>query len=137
MRQSSIQYVMFCYNGSMKYLKQFLIILAISAAGEVIRYFVPLPIPASIYGVLMMLVLLISGIVKLEDVRECAEFLIAIMAVMFIPAAAGLIDSYASLKPVLLPALLIIIISTVLTAAVSGKTAQWLIVKKEGGRKDE
>ena len=121
----------------MKYLKQFLIILAVSAAGEVIRYFVPLPIPASIYGVLLMLGLLISGILKLEDVRECAEFLIAIMAVMFIPAAVGLIDSYASLKPVLLPALLIIVASTILTGAISGKTAQWLIAGKEGGGKDE
>lgn len=40
----------------MKYLKQFLIILAISMIGEILKYLLPLPVPASIYGMLILFV---------------------------------------------------------------------------------
>ena len=39
----------------MRYLKQFTIILTISLLGEVLHYITPLPVPASIYGLLLML----------------------------------------------------------------------------------
>ncbi|MDQ9840279.1 CidA/LrgA family protein, partial [Acinetobacter baumannii] len=73
----------------MKYVKQFLIILLISAMGEGLYAILPLPIPASVYGVILMLAALISGILKLEQVKETADFLIEIMPVMFIPAGVG------------------------------------------------
>ena len=38
----------------MKYLKQFLIILAISLIGEILKVLLPLPIPASIYGMVII-----------------------------------------------------------------------------------
>lgn len=63
----------------MKYMKQFGIILGVTCAGEIIKYFVPLPVPGSIYGLLLMLIFLMSGIIKLEQVKETAEFLIEIM----------------------------------------------------------
>ena len=73
----------------MKYLKQFFIILAVSFAGEVLKYIIPLPIPASIYGLVIMLFLLGTKILSLECVRETGLFLVEIMPVMFIPAAVG------------------------------------------------
>ena len=65
----------------MKYLKQLLIILAISFVGEALKYFLPLPIPASIYGMVLLFILLLTGVVKLDDVQDVGKFLIEIMPV--------------------------------------------------------
>ena len=73
----------------MKFLRQFMIILLLSFLGEVLKMFIPLPIPASVYGLVLMLLCLVTGILKTSQVKEAAFFLIEIMPVMFIPAAAG------------------------------------------------
>ena len=74
----------------MKYVRQFWIILLISAMGEGLHVLIPLPVPASVYGLVIMLSALGTHIIKLEQVKEAAEFLIEIMPVMFIPAGVGL-----------------------------------------------
>ena len=71
----------------MKFLRQFMIILLLSFLGEVLKMFIPLPIPASVYGLVLMLLCLVTGILKTSQVKEAAFFLIEIMPVMFIPAA--------------------------------------------------
>ena len=60
----------------------------------------PLPVPASIYGVLLMLLALCTRVIPLESVRETGRFLIEIMPLMFIPAAAGLIESWDKVSPI-------------------------------------
>lgn len=82
----------------MKYVKQFLIIIGISLAGEILKYILPLPIPASIYGMAILFIALLAGIIKLKDVRETGKFLIEIMPLMFIPAGVGLMSSWGSVK---------------------------------------
>ena len=86
----------------MKYLQQFGIILAVSFVGELLNYAIPLSIPASIYGLVLMFVCLCMKWIKLEDVKETAVFLIEIMPLMFIPAAVGLITSWNIIRPKLL-----------------------------------
>lgn len=115
----------------MKYLKQFGIILGISFAGEILNRVIPFPIPASIYGIIIMFILLATHIVKLESVKDTADFLIAIMPVMFIPAAAGIINSWSIIKPSLLAYLIITVVSTVVVMAVSGLTTQLVIKLNE------
>jgi holin-like protein len=107
-------------------MKQFSIILAVTCVGEILKYFIPLPIPASIYGLVLMLVLLISGLVKLEDVNDVATFLIEIMPMMFIPAGVGLMTAWSKLRPVLLPVLFITFATTVLVMFVTGKVTDAL-----------
>ena len=96
----------------MQYMRQFGIILGVTCIGELIKYFVPLPIPGSIYGLVMMLVLLMTGIVKLHQVKDVAEFLIEIMPLMFIPAGVGLLTSWKQLQGILVPVLVITVVST-------------------------
>ena len=69
----------------MKFLIQFMIIIAFSFLGELLHYFLPLPIPASIYGIVLLFVALELKWVKVKDIRETSSFLIAVMPVMFIP----------------------------------------------------
>ena len=115
----------------MKFLRQFMIILLLSFLGEVLKMFIPLPIPASVYGLVLMLLCLVTGILKTSQVREAAFFLIEIMPVMFIPAAAGLIDSWKVLQPLLLPILVITVVITIFVMVVTGKIAQ-MIAQKRG-----
>ena len=115
----------------MKFLRQFMIILLLSFLGEVLKMFIPLPIPASGYGLLLMLVCLMTGVLKTSQVKDAAFFLIEIMPVMFIPAAAGLIDSWKVLQPLLLPILVITVVITVFVMVVTGKIAQ-MIAQKRG-----
>lgn len=105
----------------MKFLRQFMIILLLSFLGEVLKMFIPLPIPASVYGLVLMLLCLVTGILKTSQVKEAAFFLIEIMPVMFIPAAAGLIDSWKVLQPLLLPILVITVVITIFVMVVTGK----------------
>jgi len=74
----------------MKFLIQFLIIIAFSFAGELLHFLLPLPIPASIYGIILLFGALELKWIKVKDIRETSSFLIAVMPVMFIPAAVGL-----------------------------------------------
>lgn len=116
----------------MKYFRQFFLILAISFAGEILHMVLPLPVPASIYGLVLMLLALVTGIVKVEQVKDTAIFLIEIMPVMFIPAGVGLMVSWNVLKPLLIPVGIITFVSFVAVAVATGKTAQWMIKKDEG-----
>ena len=115
----------------MKFLRQFMIILLLSFLGEVLKMFIPLPIPASVYGLVLMLVCLMTGVLKTSQVKDAAFFLIEIMPVMFIPAAAGLIDSWKVLQPLLLPILVITVVITVFVMVLTGKVAQ-MIAQKRG-----
>lgn len=115
----------------MKFLRQFMIILLLSFLGEVLKMFIPLPIPASVYGLVLMLVCLMTGVLKTSQVKDAAFFLIEIMPVMFIPAAVGLIDSWKVLQPLLLPILVITVVITVFVMVITGKVAQ-MIAQKRG-----
>lgn len=125
----------------MKYLKQFLIILVISYAVELLKYVLPLPIPASIYGMVILLVGLLTGLIALDAVKDVGKFLIEIMPVMFIPAGVGLMSSWGTLKPLLLPVSIITVVTIVTVMAATGKVSQWVIRKgksdKEENEKDE
>ena len=113
----------------MKFLRQFMIILLLSFLGEVLKMFIPLPIPASVYGLVLMVVCLMTGVLKTSQVKDAAFFLIEIMPVMFIPAAAGLIDSWGILQPVIISLGIITVVTTVFVMVVTGLVTQGIIRK--------
>lgn len=119
----------------MKTLRQFAVILLISFAGELLRQFIPLPIPASVYGLVLMLICLCSGLIKVNDIKETSMFLIEIMSVMFIPAAVGLTDSWQALKPIIWPVILTILFTTVLVMVITGRVTQHVIQNEKGAQK--
>ena len=111
----------------MKHLFRLSIILFISLIGEILHAIIPLPVPAGIYGMILMFVSLCTGIVRMESVRTVGMFLIEIMPVMFIPAAVGLLDSWDALKSMLLPCCIALVPVTLIVMAVSGRTTQALV----------
>lgn len=123
----------------MKLLYQFGVILAVTFVGELLYALLPLPIPASIYGLIVMLICLGTKVVKLSQVKIAADFLIDIMPPMFIPAAVGLIVVWGDLKEILIPVVVITCLSTVIVMVCTGKVTQTSIRRKQktGEMKDE
>lgn len=108
----------------MKYLKQFGIILLISFIGEILHELLPLPVPASIYGIVLLFLCLEFKVIPVSSVKEASGFLIEIMPIMFIPAAVGLIDSWQTIREALVSYAVITAVSTVAVMAVSGRAVQ-------------
>ena len=121
----------------MKYLRQLLIILGITFVGEVLNYALPLPIPASIYGLALMLILLCTGVLKVSSIKETSQFLLDVMPLMFIPAAAGVVREWGVIKPILIPTIIMITLVTVIVMAVTGLVTQYLInIRRKGEEKN-
>ena len=104
----------------MKYVKQTCIITGMTLAGEILGSVLPLPVPAGVYGLFLMLAALISGAVKLESVEGTGNFLLDTMSLMFIPSMVGVVECLEELRAVLVPFLLIILVSTVVVMCVTG-----------------
>ena len=120
----------------MKYVKEFGIILIVSLVGELLNYFLPLPVPASIYGLVLMLALLMTGALKLDAVEDAGKFMIEIMPVMFIPAGVGLMASWDVIQANLVAYLIIAAVTTIVVMAVSGLVTQAVLKKgKKGAEK--
>lgn len=119
----------------MKYIKQVLIILLISFIGELLNYFIPIPVPGSIYGMILMFILLCTGVVKLHQIKNVGNFLIDIMPMLFIPSAVGIMAQLDSLKSIWIEIIIITIATTIIVMTVTGLTTQTIIRMKK--RKEE
>ena len=115
----------------MKFFKQFGWIMFVTCLGEILKYLLPFPIPASIYGLILMMIFLMTGLIKLDRVHQAGTFLIEIMALMFIPAAVGIIESWAQLQRIILPVSIITVITTIMVMIVSGKVTQFVLEREE------
>ena len=118
-------------SNKVKYIFQFARITAFCLAGEVLAVVLPLPIPASVYGLLLMVAALKTGVLKLDQVRETGLFLTGIFPLLFVPAAAGVVELGSQLMDLLLPAVLAIVPITALVMAVTGMVAQKCAGRKE------
>lgn len=101
--------------------------------GELLHHFIPLPIPASIYGIALLFLALETKILKVSDIKETSSFLIAIMPLMFLPPAVGVIESWNILRESWVPYVVVTLISTVVVMGVSGRVTQGII--RKGGKK--
>ena len=119
-----------------KLLRQFLVIMAVSFVGEILHAVLPLPIPASIYGLVLLLALLMTGALKLDAVEDAGKFMIEIMPVMFIPAGVGLMSSWGTLKPVLVPVSVITVVVIITVMLASGWVSQ-LIIRRDKKKETE
>lgn len=115
----------------MKYLTQFLIILGFTLAGEALQRIVPLPIPASVYGLILLFLALCFKVVKVEQVKDTGAFLTSILPILFVSPAVGIVEDWALIRDDLIPILLLLVASTVLTFGIAGRVAQAFL--KKGG----
>ena len=121
----------------MKYVKQIAIILTITFMGECLNHLLPLPVPAGVYGLFLLLAALVTGVVKLENVEESGNFLMDTMTMMFIPATVGIAASIEQVREVLIPFVFISAASTVLVMVVTGRMAQLMMGNDERDKSDQ
>lgn len=116
----------------MRFIFQLCIILFISFLGELLHLLIPLPIPASIYGLVIMLLCLVTKIIKVEQVKGAGNFLLQIMPLLFVPAVVGLLDAWGELSSFLLPIAIIVPLTTVIVMASAGLVTQFVLKKGKG-----
>lgn len=120
----------------LKYLHQILLIFGFSFLGELLRSLIPLPIPASIYGMILLFLALSTGIVKLDHVKAAGNFLTSFFPVLFVAPVVSLIDCWEDIKTHIVPILLVMILSAILCFFVSGKLTQHLMKKRKEDHHD-
>lgn len=119
----------------MKYIIQIGIITGISFIAELLHAVLPFPVPASVYGLLLLLLLLLTGILKEEHIRETADFMISIMPLFFVPPSVALMTSFDIMQGSILKLLAMCMVSTVVVMVVTGSVAQCIV--RIGKRKQE
>lgn len=119
----------------MKYLLQFTLIGLLALAGELLQQLLPIPVPAGIYGLLFLFLGLWSGRIKADQVEECADWLLEVMPVMFVPATVGLMTKWEDIKYSLPGLCIASILSTAIVMAVTGLTSQLVIRAKKNREK--
>lgn len=115
----------------MNYVKQICMIFGITMIGELLNACLPLPIPAGVYGLFLLLAGLCTKMIKLSDVEDVGNFLLDIMPMMFIPAAVGLLESYETAQVILIPLIVISMVTTVIVMIVTGKTTDFFIGREK------
>lgn len=118
----------------MKYIKQFAIIALLTFLGEVLNLLLPLPVPASIYGMILLFLCLQTGILKLSQIEETADLLLGVMPIFFISPTVSLMSSMGVMKDSLIGVFLTCIISTAVVMVVTGIVSQAVIRR---GKKEE
>ena len=117
---------------ALKYIRQACLIFGFTFLGEVCHHLIPMPIPASIYGMVLLFGALFLKIIPATAVKDVGGFLTSILALLFVSPAVGLMDHWSLLQENILPILLILSLSSLVTFAVSGRVTQYFIRKKEG-----
>ena len=117
----------------MKYLSQFLIILGFTFLGEALQRLISLPIPASIYGLVLLFGALCLKIVKVEQIAETAAFLRSLLPLLFVGPAVGILENWGLIADQVFGILLVLLGTTVFTFGVSGIVTKWLM---KGGDRD-
>ena len=119
----------------MKYFRQILVLLLFTTLSELLHCLIPAPIPASIYGMVLVFAALSLKIIRVEAISDVGSFLVSILPVLIVAPLASLMDYWGAIKDDLLPIFLIIFASTVIVFALSGWVTQLLM--KKGGKKDD
>ena len=104
----------------MKYIRQFFIIILFSFAGELLHALLPIPVPASIYGMVLLLLALGTKLLKVESVKETGDFLVSLLPLLFVAPTAGLLACWDLIRDRIWQIALMILVTTVITFGVSG-----------------
>lgn len=118
----------------MKFLKQLILIMAFTFLGEVCHWLIPLPIPASIYGMVLLFLALSCKLIPEGAVKESGDFLTSLLPLLFIAPTVNLQDSWDLIRDSVWILVIVVVVTTVLTFACSGLVTQWFLRLRKGNR---
>ena len=115
----------------MKYIFQFARIMGFCLAGELLHALLPLPIPSGIYGLVLLAAALLTGVVKIEQVKQTGDFLSSLFPLLFIPTAVGVMEIWDLIRGNLIPILIALVPVTWAVMAAAGKVTQTIMDRRE------
>jgi holin-like protein len=115
----------------MKLLRELLIILAIYFVGEVLVELTNITVPGSIIGMILLLILLCTKVVKLEMVDTVAKFFLEHLAFFFIPAGVGLLTSLSVIKDSWIRLVIVCILTTIITIGATALVVDFMTKEKD------
>lgn len=113
------------------YMKQSALIFGFTLLGEALSRLIPLPIPAAVYGLVLLFLALCLKLVKVENVNKVSDFLLTILPILFVSPIVNLIESWGILAPHVIPIALLVLSSTILVFAVAGLVSQAFCRKED------
>ncbi|MCR1898315.1 CidA/LrgA family protein [Irregularibacter muris] len=111
-------------------IKQFSIIVSVLVLSYIIEIGFGLPIPASIIGMLLLLILLFTKVIPLEAVENISGFLQKEITLFILPLAIGIMDMVHLFDGKFFLTLLIIILSTTLSIFATALIMKLILGKK-------
>lgn len=118
------------------YLKQSAWIFGFTLLGEALNRLLPLPIPAAVYGLVLLFAALCLKIIKVEQINKVSDFLLTILPILFVSPAVNLLESWGILAPHVISIALLVLSSTVLVFAVAGLVSQFFCRKEKSDGMD-
>lgn len=108
-----------------QYLRAFLIIYLCLFIGNLLAGFLPIVIPGSILGMLLLFLLLSFRIISVDWIKPGCLLLIRYMALLFVPIGVGIMNYYEIISQQLGPIVISCVVSTLLTMLVVGLSAHF------------
>lgn len=118
-------------------LGEFLIISATAFAGILLSRIPGFPLPGAVTGMILMLIMLLSGVIKLKNIGRAADFFLKYLALFFVPLVVNLIRESKLLAAYGFRLVLVIIATTLITLAATGLTARLLLAAASRGKKND
>lgn len=97
------------------YVYQLALLSLIGLAGTIISIAIPIGIPPSILGMIILLILLVARIIRLHHIKDAAHVFLAYMGLLFIPPVVDLVDQFGLLGNHVFQFIVISVLSTIFT----------------------
>lgn len=124
----------------MKIIIQIGIIFFICWLSQIMEAVLPFAFPSTVIGMILVFILLLLKVLKIEQIKEKADFLLGNMAFFFLPAGVSIINYFDVLKNCAVQLVIICVVSTVLTfaaTAYSMKAVLWVMNRQRGAAAGE
>ena len=99
----------------MKILGQIGLVFGICLLGQVVAALLPIAFPGSVISMILLFLLLLFQVLKVDHIRQKADFLLKNMAFFFIPAGVGIVAQFDAIKNSIPALLLVVVLTTLLT----------------------
>lgn len=110
----------------MNYLKEFVILCTCLFLGIITKHFINFPIPEAVYGMIYLFIAFALKIIEPDDVKKTSNGILHNLAILFVPAGVGIINSYDEIRGKTLVLVLVVVAGTAITMGLTGKIIELL-----------
>ncbi len=122
-------------GASVKIIRQLAILFALCFVSLCIEKILPIPFPASVIAMILLLVLLFTKVIRPAQIQETSDFLMVILQMLFIPAAASIMNYVGVIRDNFVPLVVVCVVSLFVTFAATAYAVQLtmhLMAKRQG-----